>query len=319
MPSPDPDRDAVSGGDLTPPYASREFAAYLTSRELTILDVRQGSAPGSRRLLLGRPSGRTVEYVVAVDQTRGAAVDNEQAVLEAATAMLRPAARAALPKVVERIEVFTSMEGLVLTAAPGLRVNGPPWTGARAHQLLGEVAGWLGAVWTDTAGAQAPVDLGSGDVEEVLGRQRVPRLEPALDAIRTARARLGEYQTPRTLVHGCLCPLHATLAERGIGVDDWGLGSPAGDPLRDLGRMAVHVAGGRLPEVLAGRSGLALAVQRCMTEALAHTPVPPRLWREIVVLTQVELARDALEQGDENGIRLLGRAVRLSRALTRTR
>ena len=83
--------------------------------------------------------------------------------------------------------------------------------------------------------------------------------------------------------------------------------------------VGVGVAGGRLPEVLAGRSTFAAEIRTFLGAVLVHTSVPPQLWREVLVLAQLELATESLERADPNGMHLLSRAVRLSKALTRTR
>lgn len=318
------DREPGAGEDhgLVPPYASTRFSQFLQERGLTILDVRRGAAPDSRRLILGASAGNTASLVVAVAHgpRENNAVDNEETVLRHAGQVLRPALRGSVPQVREHIEVYTTLDGLVLTAVPGLTVSSRRWTTQKTRDLVAAMPGWLVAVWDDSASGTAQVDLGAADVQAVLAQhQPIPRLEPAMDAIRRARVRIAQYEVPQTLTHGCLCPRHVTLAEGDIGVDDWGIGSVAGDPLRDVGRFAVHVAGGRLPEVLAGKSAFAGEIRQLVSGVLGHTPVPPQLWREVVVLAQLELATEALERADPNGMHLLSRAVRLSRALTRTR
>jgi hypothetical protein len=315
--------EAVEGPQrLAPPYASRKFEAMLETRGVAILDVLRGSAPESRRLLLGPHGGEKVSFVVAVAHNPSGdnPVDREEAVLARAQELLPARTARSLPKVLERIEVYTSLEGLLMTAVPGLRVSGRRWTSVRARQLLAAMPRWLVALWSDTTTGYAQVDLGVAEVRTVLAQhENSPRLEPAMDAIRRARLRLAEYSVPQVLTHGCLCPRHVTVVEDGLGVDDWGLGAFAGDPLRDLGRFAVHVASARLPEVLAGRSAFAGELRQCVSEVLAYTPVPPHLWREVLVLAQLELAMESLERADPNGMHLLSRAVRLCGALTRTR
>jgi hypothetical protein len=307
---------------LVPPYASSSFLGFLRDRNLAILDVRRGAAPDSRRLILGPPGGTKVAWVVAVAHgpRENNAVDNEERVLGHAHHVLRSGLRSSIPEVKERIEVYSSLDGLLLTAVPGLTVGTRRRTAQRTRELLTAVPRWIGAVWSDSASGTARTDLGAADVQAVLAQHEpIPRLETAMDAIRRARLRIAEYEVPQTLTHGCLCPRHVALVEGVLGVDDWGAGSTAGDPLRDVGRFAIGVAGGRLPEVLAGRSTFAGEIRQLMNAVLVHTPVPPQLWREVLVLAQLELAAESLERSDPNGMHLLSRAVRLSRALTRTR
>lgn len=310
----------VSG--LVPPYASEHFADFLRQRDLAILDVRAGAAPGSRRLLLGRPESTTASWTVALAPggTTESPVTNEERVLAHAHSVLRDGVRAALPRAADHVEVYTSMDGLLLTAVPGLPVGSRRRTARRTRDLLTAVPRWVVGLWEDSATGRAPVDLGTRNVRNVLMRhQPIPRLEPALDAVRRAAVRLAQYDVPQTLTHGCLCPEHVLLSDAGLGVDDWGAGSTSGDPLRDVGRFALRVAGGRLPEVLVGRSSFAAEIRQFMSTVLVHTPVPAQLWREVLVLTQLELAAEALEHADPNGMHLLSRAVRLSGALNRTR
>ncbi|HEU4515259.1 MAG TPA: hypothetical protein VFR87_19275 [Nocardioidaceae bacterium] len=284
--------------------------------------MRRGAAPESRRLLLGRPGGTQVAWVVAVAHgpRENNAVDNEEQVLRHAHRVLRTGLRNSIPEVRERIEVYSSLDGLLLTAVPGLSVGERRRTAQRTRELLIAMPRWIGGVWTDSASGTARTDLGAADVRSVLEQhQPIPRLEPAMDAIRRARLRIAEHEVPQTLTHGCLCPRHVTHVEGVVGVDDWGAGAIAGDPLRDVGRFAVGVAGGRLPEVLSGKSAFAGEIRQFLGAVLVHTPVPPQLWREVLVLAQLELAMESLERADPNGMHLLSRAVRLSRALTRTR
>lgn len=315
-------QQATPGRGLALPYASSRFSAFLDRRRVAIHDVVRGAAPESRRLLLGPRGGDTVTYAVAVGYGVGGrrAVENEQLVLEQGAVPLRPELRRSLPSALEHVEVYAGLDGLVMTAVPGLRTPARPWTGTRTRELLAAMPRWLLAVWEDTAGEARQVDLGAAELSTVLPpNESTRRLEPVLDAVRRARLRLAEYELPGVLTHGCLCPRHVTVDGDAVGVDDWGLGGVAGDPLRDLGRFAVSVAGGRLPEVLAGHSAFAAEVRQCVTGVLAHTPVPARLWREVLVLAQLELAVESLEHADPNGMHLLGRSVRLCGALTRTR
>lgn len=295
---------------------------FLCTQNVMVLDVVRGAAPGTRRLLLGERTGAQVTHVVAISRSAGSAtpIDNEHTVLEHAGRVLRPAFRRSLPEVVERLDVGTSVRGLAMTAVPGLSsADRRPRTSAR--ELLAAMSEWLGAVWADTAEGSGPVDLGGSCVRAVLAHSHpTPMPQPAaVDIVRRARARLAEFEVPQTLTHGCLCRRHVIAAGAVVGVDDWGLGSPAGDPLRDLGRFAVSLADARLPEVLAGRTSFATGIRHFVTSALGRTPVPRKLWREVLLLTQLELAFEALERGDPHGMARLSRSVRALQVPTRTR
>lgn len=305
-----------------PAYASPRFTEFLRERDLAILDIRAGAAPDARRLMLGRRGSSSVGWTVALAPAgpKDGAVANERRVLEHAHQVLRDGVRGALPRAEGRVEVYTSLDGLLLTAVPGLTVGSRRRTVRRTREMLRAMPRWIVGVWHDSASGTARVDLGTRGVDNVLtGHRTIPRLEPTLDAIRRAALRLAEYDVPLTLTHGCLCPEHVMFSDAGLGVDDWGAGSIAGDPLRDVGRFALGVAGGRLPEVFAGRSAFAGDIRQFMTNVLLYTSVPPQLWREVLALSQLELATEALEHADPNGMHLLSHAVRLSGALTRTR
>lgn len=322
-------QDGQPGGNedhgLVSPYASDRFLHVLKERDLEVRDIHAGAGADSRRLLLARPATNRVSMVAALapagpDATEVSAVVNEERVLEHAHAALRPELQQSVPRVLSRVDLDRSLDARLLTAVPGLVVGSGRRTTRKSKALLTSVSGWITAVWRDTASGAAVVDLAADDLRNVLERpQPIPRLEPALDALRRARMRVAQYEAPVTLTHGCFCPDHVFLAEGTIGVEDWGAGAVRGNPLRDAGRFALEVAGGRLPEVLAGRSGFAGDIRHFMSTVLMETPVPPQLWREVLALTQLELATASLEHADPNAMHLLSRAVRLSTALTRTR
>lgn len=309
---------------LAPPYASREFTRFLEKHHVAVLDVVRGAVPDTRRLLVGDPATGVVAYAVAVTPVTGGVnpIDNEEAVLLDPGSSLRPSILRTMPKVVGRVDVFTTLNGLVVTGVPGLRVVVGQRPVLKTREQLQAMLAWLLAVWNDTAGVTRPVDVGATALSALLNRHdHALRPEPALDVIRRARARLGEYEMPQTLTHGCLCPRHV-VTDNGtdVGVDDWGLASRASNPLRDLGRFAVHTADSRLPEVVDGRTSYAAAMRRFVCSALDETPVPRQLWRELLVLTQLELAIESLERSDPNGMFLLSRAVHaLSGTPKRTR
>ena len=77
------------------------------------------------------------------------------------------------------------------------------------------------------------------------------------------------------------------------------------DPTRDIGIHAVRVAESRLPEVMLGRSAYAANVRRFVTVGLAAIGVPRRLWRDVLLLAQLELALDSLGRGDPEGVSIL--------------
>ncbi|HSE10901.1 MAG TPA: hypothetical protein VLB29_19720 [Nocardioidaceae bacterium] len=300
---------------------SDDLNRFMCIRNVSIVDVVRGAAPDTRRLLLGEHTGR-VTHVVAISRSPASAslIENEKAVLEHARRMLRPTVRHTVPKVIERLDVGASGRGLAMTAVPRIK-NAERRPRSSSKELLTAMSEWLGAMWADTAVGSGPVDLGRSRVQAVLAQTHGTAMpQPAaVDIVRKARDRLAEYEVPLTLTHGCLCRRHVIATDAVMGVDDWGLGSPVGDPLRDLGRFAVSLADARLPEVLTGRTSFANNIRHFMTSALGRTPVPRQLWREVLLLAQLELAFEALERGDPHGMARLSRAIRVLQAPTRTR
>lgn len=294
---------------------SAQFTRLLQRRNLAVVDVQRGAAPGTRRLFLGPQGTESVSHVLAAScwpRTTGS-VENEYAVLQHAQGVLGPRLRRSLPRVVERVDVYGSDDGVAMTAVPGLGgVHDARQARSGIRHLVQAMPAWLGTLWSESGSDVAPTDLGRDAVDAMLAhrtRGRTP--QPALESLRGARERLADVEVPRTLTHGCLCRRHVVLSDGAPGAEDWGLGNVAGDPLRDLGRFAVHLADRRLAEVLEGRTSFAAAIERFLGEAMGrHLGVPPQLWREVLVLSEVELAIEALGRTDPHGMVRLSRAVR---------
>lgn len=298
---------------LPPPYASREFSRFLADRRVTVLDVVPGAAWGHRRLLVGEPHTGVVRYATAVGQAAVGfdPIAREELVLTQVRPELRGTLHDTLPGVVQRVDVFTNLNGLVLTGVPGLRPSGVRPAPPPTRDMLHAVDAWLADVWQQTRGASAPVDLGAGAIDVLLGRYAgTTQLEPALELLRVTRLQLAEFEVASTLSHGCLCMRHAVI-EGGevVGVDDWGVASPTGCPLRDLAEFAVRASGSRLPEVVAGSSPYAGLLRQFIAAAMARLDLPRKLWRHVLLLAQLELAIAALERDDHDGMVLLARAV----------
>lgn len=310
---------------MTPDTVGRledvRLGALLADRGLHILDVRRGAAAGSRRLLLGARADDRVAMVVAAGHTASgqAAVDNEATVLRHAHEVLGGRLAAGLPRPLGRVSLGTARTGTLLSAVPGLVVAHGRRPG-RDQDLLAAVAAWLTDVWTRSASGTRTAALGAVEVDRLLAtHERTGRLGPAVDAVHRARLHVAAHAVPQVLSHGCLCPFHVTVLGERCSLDDWGLARTAGDPLQDLGRFAVAVAGPRLEEVLTGRSTLAGEVRRFVTGLLGRLDLPTRLWREVLVLAQLERAMESLEHADPSAMHQLSRALRLSGALTHTR
>jgi hypothetical protein len=315
MPPPDSGESSPPDGwnPLPPPYASREFSSFLADREVTVLDVVPGAAWGHRRLLVGEPRSGVVRYATAVGQPAVGfdPIAREELILTEVRPTLHGRVRETLPESVQRVDVFTNLNGLVVTGVPGLWPSGlrPPPPPMRDALLAMDA--WLTAVWQQTAGEMTPVTLGEEAVEVLLGRYAgTTQLEPALELLRATRMRVADFEVRRTLSHGCLCLRHVMFDGTDVvGVDDWGLASPSGGPLRDVAQFAVRAAGSRLPEVVTGESPYAMAVRHFLASAMVRLDLPRKLWRHVLLLAQLELAIDALERDDHDGMVLMARAV----------
>jgi hypothetical protein len=298
---------------LPPPYASREFSRFLADHRVTVLDVVPGAAWGHRRLLVGEPQTGVVRYATAVGQPAVGfdPIAREELVLTQMRPQLHGSLRETVPEVVQRVDVFTNLNGLVVTGVPGLRPSGLRPAPPPMRDMLLAMDAWLTAVWQQTAGERAPVDLGAGAIDVLLGRYAgTTQLEPALELLRSTRLRLAEFEVVSTLSHGCLCLRHAMFeGTEVVGVDDWGLATPSGGPLRDVAAFAVRASGSRLPEVITGESPYAGLLRQFVTSGLARLDLPRKLWRHVLLLAQLELAIAALERDDHDGMVLLARAV----------
>jgi hypothetical protein len=297
-------RETVGGGV--------DLDAFLAATGVKVVDVMRGAADGTRRVLLGSPERRTVAYTVAVadDPSRAAGIETEVRVLTELRPRLTPVVLDTLPRVVARVAVG-DRPAVVMAAVPGLRPERQSDDRPPDRGYVDAVSGWLDALWRTTVGLPGSIDLGRSAADRLLARYCGSRqLAPALGAVHRARRRLEGFRVRRTAVHGCLCPRHVFVRDgRVTGVDDWGLATPAGEPLRDLGNLAVHLAGSHLPEVLAGRTGPAQVVRDLVGRGLAAAVVPPCHWRDVLVLAQAERAIAAVEQGRVDEIGLLVSAV----------
>ena len=113
------------------------------------------------------------------------------------------------------------------------------------------------------------------------------------------------------MTHGCFCARHVFVDDGRVGVDDWGLAHLQGDPLRDLGRYAVDMAGHRLPEVFEGRTRFAAHVRRGVCSGHGGA-VGPDAARGATCCSShsSRLAFTELGHGDASRLSLLQQAVR---------
>jgi hypothetical protein len=307
-----PDQPAGTAGRST--LARERLSAFLDRKRFTVLDVGPSAAPGGRRLLVGVGAGGQANHAVALaESTATDPLDTEDHALSWLVYRLRPDLQRTVPRVVEWVDVDTCLTGLVVTGVAGLRSGHPDDGHPRAERLLAAVDPWLGSLWQDTAGPPAQVDLGSRATSSPLMQRYAAsvQLEPVVGPLESAHERLADCEVPQTLCHGCLCQRHIrTDSNLVIGVDDWGLALTSSDPLRDLGGLASRIAGPRLAEVVGGRSGFARLVRAFVSTGLERLGMPSALWRDVLVLAQLELAVQGLERGEQEAISHLVKAVR---------
>jgi hypothetical protein len=288
----------------------RLLVEFLEDRHLMVLDVVAGAAPGTRRLYVGEREDSRIRYAISMPLSADAdaAVLRESRLLSFLETRLTSDLATTVPTEVEELTGLASATALVVTPVPGL--GSSPATDRRGSMLDGVVT-WLAALWRQTAAAPIQVQLGHEPVEKLLRRSRnVAQLGPATEPLLRARRRLAEIQVSSTASHGCLCTRHVHGEGSAVsGVDDWGHGGIGADPLRDLGRFAVDVVAGHLPEVVSTRSQRAREVRRALARGLEELSAPPKLWRDVLLLAQLEAATERLDRGDELGMDLLGSTI----------
>ena len=285
---------------------------FLTATGVKVLDMTRGAAPGTRRLLLGRPGGTEAAYAVAVADrpSSESAVESEARMVDELHTRVSPTLSETLPRVVAPVTVG-DRPAIVMRAVPDLVIESHRDFGPASRKDLDAVSSWLGTLWLSTGGLVEPIDLGGRAADLLLARYCGSRhLASTLGAIHRARGRLGRLEVQRTAIHGCLCPHHVYIRDGVVaGVDDWGLGSPCGEPLRDLGGFAIRQAAARLPDVVAVRTSQAYLLRDFVGSGLEALGLPADCWRDVLVLAQAEYAVEALDRGQVDEIRLLAAAV----------
>jgi hypothetical protein len=286
---------------------------FLAAAQVTVVDVTRGAAAGTRRLRLGGSTSGPVSYVVAVADRPDAAtaIATEARILTELGQRASPSVLATLPRVVARVSVG-DRPAVVMTAPPQARPGRPlDPQDPLDRAYLGAVGGWLEALWRSAAGLSEPAVLGREAADQLLARYCGSRqLAVALGAVHRARLRVEGLRVRRTAVHGCLCPSHVQVRDSAVArVDDWGLAVASGEPLRDLGGFAVRIAGHRLPELVADRTGPAHAVRDFVRTGLDVLEVPAGRWRDVLLLAQAERAVAALEHGRTDQVERLATAA----------
>jgi hypothetical protein len=295
----------------------RDLSAFLADHGIEILDVRSGTASGTRRLILGRVGDPQPTHAVVVANTQDAvaALETESRHLEELQGRLGPAMRITVPSPVEQLEV-AGLPALVVTAVPGHRAFPDETLRSGARAEADAVQSWLAQLWRETADEPDTVDLGRDVLELVRSRsRRVSGMADTVRAVDRAYARLSEFSIPRTASHGCLCRQHVFVEEGVVtGVDSWGASQLRGEPLRDLGHWVVRSTGRHLDQVIAARTPLNRTLRDFVIAGLAVWAIPPTYWRDVLFLAETELAVKALQGGDYTAMELL---TKISRALPR--
>lgn len=291
----------------------RALDHLLQQQKVVISDVIAGAAPGTRRLFLGDRATDELRFAVAVAHGEGGeeAVANEARALALLDERLPADQSATVPHILEWVEGPGGKRALVVSAVPGLASIGvAPAAPAVSRESFDTLVDWLARLWGATAGEPINVQVGRGPVDLVLSRYRgAANIRPAIGALLRARGRLAQVEVVSAMTHGCLCARHVFLDGTRVGVDDWGLAKPDADPLRDLGRYTVDMTGHRLPEVIEGRTKFAAQVRRGLGSGIEALSAPPRLWRDVLLLAQFEVALTELGHGDASRLALLQQAV----------
>lgn len=289
-----------------------DLQRFLTRNSLEVRDVRAGVVAGTRRLLLGSSSSGEPTRVVSMAGVADAvpAVEREARNLAALADQLPESVRETVGQVLDEVSA-DGRTAVVLTAVRGLSVK--RGGGADDRRAAEAVLAWLRDLWSATAGAPAPVDLGKRALEELRARYAAVGGTPEmLETVQRSHGRLAEYSIPRVMTHGCLCARHA-YTEGGVvvGVDDW-TGSASSDPLLDLGSWVVRTRATELAEVLAGgaRTATGRAQRDFVASGLEVWGIPAALWKDVLVLSRAELAVAALRDGDFGAMSALEQVTR---------
>lgn len=288
------------------------LAHVLQERELVISDVIAGAASGTRRLFLGERATDRLRLAVGVVHGEGGeeAVANEARALAVLDERLPHELHSSVPHVHEWVLGPGGRHALLVSAVAGLESGATPTPTPNPRGSFDAMVAWLVQLWAATTGDRIHVELGRGAVDLVLSRHRgAASIRPSIDILLRARERLALVEVVGVMAHGCLCARHVFHDASQIGVDDWGLARSNADPLGDLGRYAVDISGDRFPEVVKGRTRFAAAVRDALCHGMEAVATPPRLWRDVLLLAQLEVALTELKQGDTTRLALLQQSV----------
>jgi hypothetical protein len=282
------------------------LAKLISDRCAEITDVRAGSRWQTHRLTIcERGSRRPLFTAVIADREEStAAVEHEGRLLvELRRGDYGPAALVA-PR---HIGVAEHCGRPVLLLSPPV---GPPLGSAGRRPTRRDVAAvveWLVALWDGGRQNRCPPDLGAAAVDALLTRHSSEAERAGiLDRLCVARARVSRVRVPQTMSHGALSPDRVTVTQdRVTGVDDWGRGTIAGDPLRDLAGFAVACADLRMDFLLSSRRSVATALRAGIRRGLTALGVDTQLGGELLLLAVAEHAAATDERRRQAGLEAL--------------
>lgn len=296
------------------------------------------SRPGTQVVLLGGsrdPNAKVTlvlldehgpAFVVKVATTASAAhvVRNEGYLLEG----LEGIGLGSLGPTVPRAIGYLSADGLpalVTTALVGvpMSVRYHAWRHtARRRKVRADFAAagaWLAGLQRRTAGRVAPITL-LGESLTTIGERFTghPGLTLLRSRLGASAARLGQFSTPRTVMHGDYWYGNLLLDDgQVVGVVDWESGALVGEPLRDVARFAVSYAlyldrhvrpghrvpghrglradawGAGLAYTVTGTGWFPAVVREYVGAALTRLGLPSDLWRDVLLMGIADVAATA--------------------------
>jgi hypothetical protein len=179
--------------------------------------------------------------------------------------------------------------------------------GRLTRRDVAAVIEWLVALWDGGRPDSCPPDHGAAAVDALLTRHSSDADRTGvLDRLCVARARLSRVRVPQTIGHGALTPDRVTVTQdRVSAVDDWGCGTIAGDPLRDLAGFALACADLRMDYLLRSRRSVATALRAGIRRGLTALGVDTQLAGEVLLLAIAEQAAATDERRRQAGLEAL--------------
>jgi len=289
------------------------LAELISDRCAEITDVRAGSRLQTHRLTIcERGSRRPLFTAVIADREEStAAVEHEGRLLVELRRGDYGSAALVAPR---HIGIAEHCGRPVLLVSPTAGLPLDPAGGRPTRRDVAAVIEWLIALWDGGRPDSCPPDLGATAVDALLTRHSADADRAAvLDRLCLARARLSRVRVPQTISHGALTPDRvAVTQDRVTGVDDWGCGTIAGDPLRDLASFALASANLRMDYLLRSRRSVATALRAGIRRGLAALGVDTQLGGEVLLLAIAEQAAATDERRRQTGLEALAAFLALT-------